>query len=357
MLRKISLRIHRNQPFNSCWNAKRLVIKISIILLFIFAAKSGYAVKSTISNSPIRVLIIDGFSNHDWAHTTKLIRAILQEANRFEVEVATCPADINDPVHAAFRPKFDRYDVVIQTCNDLGNKGAWPAATRLDFEKFVRQGGGVFIFHAANNSFAAWPEYNQMIGLGWRNTTFPSLTIKPDGTIRRIPPGEGKATSHGARSDRVVHRLKNHPIYKGLPSAWMASMVEVYTYPRGPAKRTTVLSWAEDPATKTNWPIEWTVSYGKGRVYSSTMGHVWLKENNPSGIRCAGFQTIMVRAIQWLAKRRVDFPVPSDFPSETEVKLRTLVGESAFDISSPSNGKELTQWSVFSKELRNKAVE
>jgi hypothetical protein len=37
-------------------------------------------------------------------------------------------------------------------------------------------------------------------------------------------------------------------------------MIGFYTHARGPANNLTVLSWAEDPATKSRWPIEWTVT-------------------------------------------------------------------------------------------------
>jgi hypothetical protein len=52
--------------------------------------------------------------------------------------------------------------VVIQTCNDNGDNGLlhglkpkpeWPEAVKKDFANFVRKGGGVYIFHAAENAF------------------------------------------------------------------------------------------------------------------------------------------------------------------------------------------------------------
>ncbi len=122
----------------------------------------------------------------------------------------------------------------------------------------------------------------------------------------------------------IEARLGDHPIHAGLPRNWMAAMIEVYTHARGAAENLSVLSWAEDPATKTRWPIEWTVSYGKGRVYNSTFGHVWRGEADPPGMRCAGFQTILVRALQWLAGRPADYPVPPDFPSDMQTVLRPL---------------------------------
>lgn len=44
--------------------------------------------------------------------------------------------------------------------------------------------------------------------------------------------------------------------------------------PRDRAKNITVLTWAEALAMHGRWPVEWTISYSMGRVYTSTMGHV-----------------------------------------------------------------------------------
>jgi type 1 glutamine amidotransferase len=272
---------------------------------------------------PVRVLIVDGFGNHDWQRTTRLIRGVLEPLKEFRIEVSTAPGNKDAPV---WKPDFSRCDVVMQTCNDINNSGPlWPEDARRDFEAFVSNGGGVFVFHSGNNAFAKWDAYNSMIGLGWRNKSFgTAIRIRPDGTLERIPPGEGGSTGHGARSDREIHRMGDHPIHAGLPRVWKTPLIEVYTHARGPAENLGVLSWAEDPATKERWPVEWTVNYGKGRIYTSTFGHVWKDEADPVDLRCAGFQTLLVRSLQWLAKREINAKPPADFPSASATSLRPL---------------------------------
>jgi len=36
----------------------------------------------------------------------------------------------------------------------------------MAFVEYVRNGGGVVLYHAADNSFPSWKEYNEMSGLG-----------------------------------------------------------------------------------------------------------------------------------------------------------------------------------------------
>jgi hypothetical protein len=218
--------------------------------------------------------------------------------------------------------------VVVQTCNDIHGSGPlWPEAARRGLESFVVGGGGLFVFHSANNAFPQWNAYNEMIGLGWRPKEFgTAIRILEDGSLEHIPPGKGAATSHGARSDRLIHRRGEHPMHAGLPRVWMTPLIEVYTHARGPAERVEILSWAEDPASGGRWPVEWTVAYGKGRIYTSTFGHVWHDEAEPVGMRCAGFQTIFIRGLQWLAKREIERGTPADFPTAAAISLRTMPG-------------------------------
>ncbi len=274
----------------------------------------------------VRVLIVDGYSNHDWRLTTQLIRGILAPTGLFSVDVSTAPPTRNAPGWDAWRPRFSDYDVVIQTCNDLDVGIPWPRPVQEDFEKYVRNGGGVYVWHAGNNAFESWPAYNEMLGLGWRKREFGwAVSVNSDGTLNRIPAGMGQATGHGNRVDTVVHRLGDHPIHAGLPREWKTPDIEVYYYARGPAENLEVLSYGHDPRTQLDWPLEWTVSYGKGRVYTSTFGHVWRGDTQPERMRCAGVQTMLVRALQWLAGRTVTWPVPADFPSADKVSVRVEI--------------------------------
>ncbi len=271
----------------------------------------------------IKLLIIEGVSNHDWQHRLALVREILARDGSFAVEVSITPSRADDPAWATWRPDFSKYDVVLSGYNNLGGKPRWPVEVRQAFEKYVRTGGGFYVYHEANNSFAEWPEYNQMIGLGWRNKNFgKAIVVRPDESLQIIPAGEGDNTGHGNRSDVVVHQLGEHPIHTGLPRAWKAADIEVYRYARGPATNLTILAYATDAQTQLQFPIEWTVQYGQGRVFASTYGHVWADQKDPMGMKCAAFQTIMVRALKWLARRPPGDAVPADFPTAEAISLR-----------------------------------
>jgi type 1 glutamine amidotransferase len=100
--------------------------------------------------------------------------------------------------------------------------------------------------------------------------------------------------------------------------------MEVYYYARGPAEGVQVLAYARDRDPKLGllWPVEWTTTYGKGRVYISVYGHVWPDDAATPGLHDAAVQTIIPRALEWLAKRPVTYPIPADFPGTDAVSVR-----------------------------------
>ncbi|MEP7318224.1 MAG: ThuA domain-containing protein [Panacibacter sp.] len=271
----------------------------------------------------IPVLLVDGFSNHDWKQTSSVIKRILEKSELFSVDITTVPTD--NAEQEAWKPEFEKYAVIIQNTNNIQNPGLrWPRRVELQLENYVKKGGGLYILHSANNAFPHWKEYDKMIGLGWRDATAGyALEIDSNKNIIRIPPGEGSGTGHGNRFNATIQILNRHPVNEGYPAEWKTANTEVYNYPRGAAENLTVLSFAYDStSTHQKWPVEWVVSYGRGRVYSSSMGHLWQGETYPPAYQCIGFQTTVIRVTQWLATGKVTYPVPKDFPTKDSISLR-----------------------------------
>lgn len=187
----------------------------------------------------------------------------------------------------------------------------------------MREGGGLVVFHAANNAFFEWPAYNIMIGLGWRDPAFgSSLVVAPDRTVATIPAGQGRAPGHGPEHDFVVTVPNtDHPITRGLPPEWLHPHEQLTHGQHGPAKNISILNYARSKDTGENEPMDWTVACGEGRVYTTVLGHLW-KDGPDTAVRCVGFQTLFLRGVEWAATDRVTQPVPPDFPSREEVRLR-----------------------------------
>jgi hypothetical protein len=274
----------------------------------------------------INVLIIDGINNHDWVRTTALARGMLENSGLFSIHVSTTPpAGAPQEEWDGWRPVFSDYDAVFVNYNS-GSSGnttanAWPDEVNASFEVYMQGGGGMVVSQGGQLAFSDWEEYNRMLGLGWRNdSTGFHVFINDSGEVETVPAG---TIPHSyARDTALIHTYNGtHPITNGIPDTWLHAAESIDFGLSGPAENMTVLSYTFNPNSGRNEPIDWVVDYGKGRVYNIDLGDIVVTGSDES-MRCAGFQTLFICGTEWAATGQVTYPVPDDFPTETEVSLR-----------------------------------
>lgn len=277
----------------------------------------------------INVAILTGQNNHGWMMDTPVLNNILDEAKIFDTVILQTP-DRKDPEKAAkwqdFKPDFKKFDVIVLNYNGE----MWPDHVKKAWLDYVSNGGKVFAFHAGNNPFKGWTEFEQMIGLLWRkNSDGKRVFFDDEGKQQVMEAGKGPGAGHGRQHPYVVDtKVADHPIFKDLPKQWMHAKDELYHGQRGPAENMTVLLTAfSDPKTGGTGVHElicWTIPYGKGTVMTNVMGHWWKNDKDGPALKCAGFQTIFTRSIEWLATDKVTIAKPDDFPTKDAVSTREL---------------------------------
>lgn len=230
----------------------------------------------------IRTLLLTGANNHDWARTAPFIKAVLESSGRFTVTLA-------EDASGALEGDLSAYDLLFLDYNGP----MWSETAKSNFIAAVQGGTGVCIYHAANNAFEGWTEYEQLVGLLWRT-----------------------GTGHGQFHEfEVAITDSEHPITRGLKSFRTEDELYHRLVPT-PGTEVQVLATAfsseESGGSGAHEPMLMVTQYGAGRLFHTALGHVWA--GDPAGeyrgaslvaIENHGFQTSLLRGCEWAATAKV----------------------------------------------------
>lgn len=278
---------------------------------------------SVSARKPIKTLIITGQNNHNWQVSHVALKQILENSGRFAVDFAVSPSKGQDM--SKFIIDFTPYQLVVLDYNG----DSWPEETNHRFLTYVQNGGGVVVYHAADNAFSKWPEYNEICALGgWegRNEKSGPYVYWEDGKLVKDS-SAGPGGSHGKQHEFVLtRRCQENPIMKGLPYQWRHAKDELYDHMRGPGNIKDILytAFAEKDMNGSGReePLIFTVDYGKARIFHTMLGHAGESLENNIAMQCTGFQVLFLRGAEWAATGKVTQKVPADFPTAAKCTYR-----------------------------------
>jgi uncharacterized protein len=257
----------------------------------------------------LNVLIISGQNSyeHDWTGVNNLLRKQLTDTGRFDVRV-------NEDFDEGSLAMLKKYDVVILNYSSRWNytdetQHLWSPQAFQALYDYVSQGGGLVAYHSSFTWGREIPEYMKLVG----GTMLPGFS-------RRSPP------------DAFLFELtdREHPITKGLRGFHWTFTEDLYANIQfSPDARIKVLATAHDDAAayapekagpkyppeaytpeklkamkgmNASHPQIWVQDYGKGRVFSMTLGH------GPDTLMYDGVKTLLMRGTEWAASGKVTIP-------------------------------------------------
>ncbi len=211
------------------------------------------------NKEPIQVLIITGDHGHQWKETTPFIKDLLSQAG-MKVDVTETPAKDLTSANLA------KYDVLFLNYKDTKKGGPdtiWSDDNKKAFTEAVQGGKGLVVYHHASSAFTSGSEFDaafeKIIAGGWR-----------------------KQGNHGKR-----HVFSVLPESVVLATAYSAKSLD--------AKNSGKME-----------PVVWVAKFGKGRVCENVLGH------DVAAMKDLGFQTLLIRCVEWAARGEVQHPVPPE---------------------------------------------
>ena len=254
------------------------------------AAALGLALTaSAAERDPIKVLIITGDHGHQWKETTPFLKDLLTKAG-MTVDVTETPTKDLTPANLA------KYDVFLLNYKDTPKGGPdtrWSAENQKAFLDAVQGGKGLVVYHHASSAFTGGSsfdkEFERAIAGGWR-----------------------KQGNHGKRHVfTVTIRKHNHPITRGMPTTFVHANDELYQnsvmFPASVVLATAFSDKSLDPKNSgKDEPVVWVATYGTGRVCENVLGH------DVAAMQSPGFQTLMIRGVEWAATGEAHAPVPAE---------------------------------------------
>lgn len=268
----------------------------------------------------LKVLIISGQNSyeHDWTGVDNMLRTLMQDTKRFDVRVT------EDFDHGTLET-LKAYDVVLLNYSSRWNyadpqQHIWSQQAFDALYQYVREGGGLIAYHSSFTWGRDIPEYKRLIG-----------AVMEPGSSRRSPPG--------AFPVHLINR--DHPITQGMREFVWTYNDDMYTNMSfAPDAKIEVLATAHDSSASydpkltgpkyplgaytpdklkamkgmdADHPQVWVSHYGKGRVFSITLGH------DEVSLHFQPLQTLLLRGTEWAATGEVTLPVleeAKDYPTK-----------------------------------------
>jgi hypothetical protein len=196
--------------------------------------------------APKRVLVVTvtkGYRHASIPTAERLLERLGQESGAYTVDFALTDADLASKMSIGALAGYDGV-VFASTTGDL------PLPDREAFLAWIADGHGFVGIHAATDTFHGWPPYLEMIG--------------------------GEFQKHGPQV-KVSVRVEDqaHPATRDLASPFDV-FDEIYEFQRFDRSRVhALLALDKHPQQGTPgfYPLAWTRSHGKGRVFYTALGH------------------------------------------------------------------------------------
>jgi type 1 glutamine amidotransferase len=253
-----------------------LTVRRSLIIGFgviwsLSLALPAHAQKKVPDGAKVFMLSGGQRQHHGYRNQALYLAAALENTDRFQVTIGEDAAILETPA-------IRKYDVLIVMADRRDDEFKFTTSQQEAIFDFVRSGRGYVSIHGADNGAKDWlPQWKEMLGGIYSHVGLP------DGKTRK-----------GQYTVKIVDT--SSPITRGLKDFPLKD--ELY-YHIQMLRDVQPLATIEYQGT--DWPVAWTRTYGKGRVFHTPLGHRDFGPDKDDPLRDPNLGKLIIQGVEWVA--------------------------------------------------------
>jgi uncharacterized protein len=235
-------------------------------------APAAHAQKKAPSGAKVYLLSGGQRQHHGYRDQAFYLAEALENTGRYEVTLGEEAAILETPA-------LRKFDLIIANADRRDPEFKYTKAQQEALLDYIRSGHGYVSIHGADNAAADWlPAWKEMLG------GYFSHVGLPDGKVRK-----------GSYVVTIVDKAS--PITQGLSDFPLKD--ELY-YNLQLLPDVSPLATIEYAGTA--WPVAWTRTFGKGRVFHTVLGHRDFGPSKDDPIRNPNLLRLILQGVDWVAE-------------------------------------------------------
>jgi type 1 glutamine amidotransferase len=212
--------------------------------------------------------------HHGYREQALYLAGALENTGRIQVTIGEEAAILETPA-------IRKYDLVIVNADRRDPEFKFTESQQQAILDFVRSGHGYVSIHGANNAAPDWlPAWRDMLGGVFSHRGLP------DGKTRK-----------GSFTVKIVDT--NSPVTQGLKDFHLKD--ELYYHMQMQPDVQPLATIEHEGAA---WPVAWTRTYGKGRVFHTVLGHRDFGPDKDDPLRDPNLGRLVIQGVEWVAAGR-----------------------------------------------------
>ena len=253
---------------------KRLRIIITFLLLAFGPVLPGVAQKMAPESSKVLLLSGGKRQHHGYRDQALYLSATLENTGRYQVTICEDAAILETPA-------INKYDLLIVNADRRDDEFKFTRGQQEAIFNYVRHGHGYVSIHAADNAAKDWlPEWKEMLGGVFSHFGLPDGKTHKGSFIVKIA-DTGSPITQGLKDFNLTDELYYH--IQMMPGVDPLATIEYQAV---------------------TWPVAWTRTFGKGRVFHTVLGHRDFGPEKDDPVRNPNLSRLIVQGIDWVAAGR-----------------------------------------------------